>query len=98
MIKPHPKKQWYLELQRSEEDVRTNQFNPHMLQIWRANHDFQVITSLSAVFNYVAKYAAKSEGASKTLGALLTSFVEKEADDQPVKLVLRKLLLTYPIE
>ena len=86
-----PKRGWVLRVQRSVMD-------PHYLQIWRANTDFTPITSLRAVLLYIAKYAAKPETASVSLGRVLQTFAGKIEADKPARSALIKLMMTYPIE
>ena len=42
-------------------DDRVNSHNRHILQLWRANIDWQPVLSKHVVIKYIAKYAAKAE-------------------------------------
>lgn len=64
-------------------DSLLNQFNSFVSQTWRANTDFSIITSEHMLINYLAKYASKSEPASKNLSEMFQEVVEsKNNDDQ----------------
>ena len=56
-------------------DAILNAFNPAILMAWLANIDFSPCTSLSAVVNYVAKYAAKSETATASYQELASKIL-----------------------
>ena len=85
-------------LKRDAEDVRINQHCPHMLQVWRANTDLKPVLSLHGVLSYMAKYASKSEKASPCLLDTLRSISLRLDDEVPAIDLLRKMLLTYPVE
>jgi exonuclease III len=48
-------------LKRSVLDVRTNNYNPDVLNIWRANTDIQFVLDPWAVCAYIASYMMKSQ-------------------------------------
>ncbi|MCL7028421.1 hypothetical protein MKW94_024005 [Papaver nudicaule] len=48
------------------DDDRVNSHNRSVLQTWRANIDWSPVTTVESVTQYIGKYAAKSEPASKT--------------------------------
>lgn len=50
--------------------------NRKVLQTWRANIDWSPVLSVQSVVNYIAKYAAKTEPASKTFTDTLRGIVE----------------------
>lgn len=64
-------------------DEKLNLFNSFIAQTWRANTDFQIITSLYAVIEYISKYASKSEPTSKNVLEMFEEIVKsRNSDDQ----------------
>ncbi|XP_052119466.1 uncharacterized protein LOC127748747 [Frankliniella occidentalis] len=55
------------ELVTERNDPLLNNFNPYILQTWRANIDFTPVLSKQALINYLAKYISQPEKESKQL-------------------------------
>lgn len=74
-------------------DPLIQRYNPVITSIWRANTDFSRIISQTAVLKYIAKYAAKSEKASKDYNQLMKDIFSKVNDDQPAKSAITRLFI-----
>jgi ATP-dependent Clp protease ATP-binding subunit ClpA len=55
-------------LKREIADIRTNNYNPNLLQIWKANTDIQFVLDPWAVCAYIASYMMKAQ---RGMGLLL---------------------------
>ena len=66
-------------------DGYVNRFNPLITRIWRANTDFTPIISITAVLNYIAKYASKGEKSSASYVELINSILSSLSDDCSAK-------------
>ena len=53
-------------------DDRVNSHNQYILQLWRANIDWQLVLLACVVIKYIKKYASKVEKSSKTYHQVLT--------------------------
>lgn len=74
-------------------DAKLNQYNLFIAQTWRANTDFQIITSEHAVVNYIAKYASKSEPASTSLMEMFQEIVESRNDNDESRHAYTRLMM-----
>ncbi|KAL5698787.1 DNA helicase [Ranunculus cassubicifolius] len=75
-------------------DELVNSHNRDVLQTWRANIDWSAILSREAVLYYVAKYAAKSEPASKNYNETLRGIIEDMRNPcQNSRSAVRRLLM-----
>ncbi|KAK3918326.1 ATP-dependent DNA helicase [Frankliniella fusca] len=76
-------------------DVFMNKYNPWLLQTWRANIDFSPVISKRVVYQYIAKYASKSEIKSICYNKVLTDILNKGCDESEcAKKAIRKLLIS----
>ena len=73
-------------------DAILNAFNPAILMAWLANIDFSPCTSLSAVVNYVAKYAAKSETATASYRELASKILPHVSHRSPMLSFVSKMM------
>jgi len=73
-------------------DTILNAFNPAILMVWLANIDFSPCTSLSAVVNYVAKYAAKSETATASYRELASKILPHVSHRSPMLSFVSKMM------
>ena len=77
------------------DDPRVNRYNKDWLQTWRANMDLSAITSESAIYHYIAKYASKCESKSLDYCSLLKRVSGSvESEDVHCRKVIRKFLMT----
>ena len=74
-------------------DEKLYQYNSFIAQTWRANTDFQVITSEYAVICYVAKYSSKSEPVSKSLKEMFEEVVQSKNDDEESRQAYMSLMI-----
>lgn len=79
-------------------DDRVNTHNRYILQLWRANVDWQPVLSRHAVIKYIAKYAAKAERSSETYQQMLMRRSNLENPDDLASRAYRKLLNETVIE
>ncbi|XP_059076947.1 uncharacterized protein LOC131876152 [Cryptomeria japonica] len=79
-------------------DDRVNSHNRHILQLWRANIDWQPILSKHAVVKYIAKYAAKAEKSSETYHQMLMCLSNMEDPNDLAARAYRRLLTETIIE
>ncbi|XP_059076868.1 uncharacterized protein LOC131031330 [Cryptomeria japonica] len=79
-------------------DDRVNSHNRHILQLWRANIDWQPILSKHAVVKYIAKYAAKAEKSSETHHQMLMRLSNMEDPNDLAARAYRRLLTETIIE
>ncbi|XP_059064746.1 uncharacterized protein LOC131856825 [Cryptomeria japonica] len=79
-------------------DDRVNSHNRHILQLWRANIDWQLVLSKYVVIKYIAKYAAKAEKSSETYHQMLMHLSEMENPDDLAARAYRRLLTETVIE
>lgn len=70
------------EIKTERHDPLVNRHNRFITEHWRANTDVQCIVSLSAVLNYIAKYATKGEPRSKAMEDLLNDALSREMIEQ----------------
>ncbi|KAE8751258.1 hypothetical protein FOCC_FOCC002086 [Frankliniella occidentalis] len=75
------------ELVTERNDPLLNNFNPYILQTWRANIDFTPVLSKQALINYLAKYISQPEKESKQLIDILKN------DDKFVKSIIQRLYI-----
>ena len=73
-------------------DAILNAFNPAILMAWLGNIDFSPCTSLSAVVNYVAKYAAKSETATASYRELASKILPHVSHRSPMLSFVSKMM------
>ncbi|MCL7044102.1 hypothetical protein MKW94_009965, partial [Papaver nudicaule] len=75
-------------------DQYVNSHHRGVLQTWRANIDWSAVTTIESVTHYIAKYAAKSEPASKnyidTLGGIVN---DQRRPCQNSTSVIKRLLI-----
>ncbi|KAI3870674.1 hypothetical protein MKW92_016829 [Papaver armeniacum] len=57
-------------------DPLVNSHNRAVLQVWRANIDWSAVTTTESVTQYIGKYAAKSEPASKNYSDTLCEIID----------------------
>lgn len=74
-------------LKRSVNEVMVNNYNPHILRVWKANMDIQYIVDPYACIMYIASYVLKQE---RTISDTLKR-VSMESADQGVRKQLRKV-------
>ncbi|XP_059073384.1 uncharacterized protein LOC131874156 [Cryptomeria japonica] len=79
-------------------DDRVNSHNRHILQLWRANIDWQPVLSKHAVVKYIAKYAAKAEKSSETYHQMLMRLSNMEDLNDLAARAYRRLLTETIIE
>ena len=79
-------------------DDRVNTHNWYILQLWRANVDWQPVLSRHAVIKYIAKYAAKAERSSETYQQMLMRLSNLENPEDLASRAYRKLLTETDIE
>lgn len=82
---------WEIKTERN--DPLVNRHNRYITEHWRANTDVQCIVSLSAVLNYIAKYATKGEPRSKAIEELLNDALSK-GDDKAVTAIQNLFIRT----
>jgi hypothetical protein len=74
-------------------DDRINNFIPLIINYWRGNLDFQLILDPIALLEYMAKYAAKAEKASKAALDVFLKIARSVDDDCRTLTILRKAML-----
>ncbi|XP_059076823.1 uncharacterized protein LOC131057818 [Cryptomeria japonica] len=79
-------------------DDRVNSHNRHILQLCRANIDWQPVLSKHAVVKYIAKYAAKAEKSSETYHQMLMRLSNMEDPNDLAARAYRRLLTETIIE
>ena len=79
-------------------DDRVNTHNRTILQLWRANVDWQPVLSRHAVMNYIAKYAAKAEKSSETYHQMLVRLANIENPNEAASKAYKRLLTETLIE
>ena len=79
-------------------DDRVNSHNRHILQLWRANIDWQPVLSRHAVIKYIAKYASKAEKSSETYHQMLMRLSNMENPDDLAARAYKRLLTETLIE
>ncbi|XP_059071724.1 uncharacterized protein LOC131869345 [Cryptomeria japonica] len=79
-------------------DDRVNSHNHYILQLWRANIDWQPVLSKHVVIKYIAKYAAKAKKSSETYHQMLMCLANIENRDDLATKAYRKLLNETIIE
>ena len=73
-------------------DAILNGFNPAVILAWLANIDFSPCTSLSAVVNYVAKYAAKGEEATVSYREMASKILPHVSHRTPMLSFVSKMM------
>ncbi|KAK3920914.1 hypothetical protein KUF71_010151 [Frankliniella fusca] len=81
------------ELVTERNDPLLNNYNPYILQTWRANIDFTPVLSKQALINYLAKYISKPEKESKQLIDILRYLLQETDDDKLVKSIIQRLYI-----
>ncbi|KAF5176526.1 Atp-dependent dna helicase rrm3, partial [Thalictrum thalictroides] len=75
-------------------DLLLGSHNRKVLQTWRANIDWSPVLSVQSVVNYIAKYAAKAEPASKSFTDTLRGIVsDLRRPCQNIKSAIKRLLI-----
>jgi hypothetical protein len=74
-------------------DPLLNNYNPLLLDYWRANSDFQLIVDPVAVMEYMCKYASKPEKASQEAVAIFRKVASTADDTISTLTFLRKGML-----
>ena len=82
------KHEWGVVLQRNPDGVYTNDCNHEVLQLWRANVDFQFVLDEYSTIMYICSYMMKSE---KTMEEVLKS-VAKECRSDSIEQQLKKMV------
>eukprot|EP01018_Ginkgo_biloba_P021168 Gb_06945 [translate_table: standard] len=73
-------------------DDRVNVHNADLLVMWRANVNWQPVTSTYVVLRYIAKYAAKSEKASESYHDMLLRITSIEDLEEPTACAYKQFL------
>lgn len=85
------KNEYELEFKRN--DPLLNNYNPYIIQTWRANIDFSPVLSKQALINFLAKYISKPEKESQHLMDMLKNLLEKIDDDKYAKNIIQRLYI-----
>jgi ATP-dependent DNA helicase PIF1 len=90
-IKQHPERSW-LQYYPPRNDGWVNKYNRLLSLAWQANTDVSPCTSMTAVIEYIVKYAGKVEKAStsyKQLAGLILPYVN---ENRPFQSLVTKLM------
>ncbi|XP_053204723.1 uncharacterized protein LOC128389199 [Panonychus citri] len=73
-------------------DESMNRYNDFIIQTWRANIDFNIVTSVDLVLNYIAKYVTKGEVSSMDFNALVDKISHDLRADSHGTSLIRKIV------
>jgi ATP-dependent DNA helicase PIF1 len=90
-IKKHPERSW-LQYYPPRNDAWVNKYNRALSMSWQANTDISPCTSMTAVIEYVVKYAAKYEKKSTSYMQMATNILPYVNENQPFQSLVTKLM------
>ena len=73
-------------------DQQMGRYNDFVIQTRRANIDFNIVTSVELIINYIAKYVTKCEVSSIDFNSLVAKISQDLGENSPGTALIRKII------